>query len=76
MDSHLVVELDSAGDGLGEGEARGLADNTAQLVPFLLGNVLGDQAVLGLDIREFCHGSEKQTTRFIQLIFTNGVSTN
>jgi hypothetical protein len=52
----LVVELDSAGDGLGQGELRSLADNTAQLVPFLFGDMLGDQAVLRLDIWEFCHG--------------------
>jgi len=55
----LVVELNSASDGLGQGEARGLADNTAQLVPLLLGDVLGHQAVGRLDIGEFCHGCFK-----------------
>jgi len=51
----LVVEVDGASDGLGEGEAGGLGDNTAQLVPLLLGHVLGDQRVLGLDVGEFSH---------------------
>jgi len=49
----LVVELNGAGDGLGQGEARGLGDDATQLVPFLLGHVLGNQAVLRLDIRKF-----------------------
>ena len=57
---NLVVEFDGASDGLGEGEAGGLGDNSAQLVPFLLGHVLGDQAVGGLDIGEFCHVSEME----------------
>ena len=48
----LVVELDGAGDGLGEGEAGGLGGDGAQLVPLLLGDVLGHQAVLGLDVGE------------------------
>jgi len=51
----LVVELDSAGNGLGKGEARGLGDNAAELVPLLLGHVLGNQAVGGLDVGEFGH---------------------
>ena len=42
----LVVELNSAGNGLGKGEARGLGLDTTKLVPFGLGDVLGDQAVL------------------------------
>ena len=49
---YLVVELDSAGDGLGEGEAGGLGGDGAQLVPFLLGDVLGHKGVLGLDVGE------------------------
>ena len=48
----LVVELHCAGDGLGEGEAGGLGGDGAQLVPLLLGDVLGHQAVLGLDVGE------------------------
>jgi len=51
----LVVELDGTGDGLSEGEAGSLGDNTAQLVPFFLGDVLGDQGVSRLDIGEFGH---------------------
>jgi len=51
----LVVELDSASNGLGQGEARGLGDVGAQLVPLFLGHVLGNQGVLGLDVREFGH---------------------
>jgi len=49
----LVVELNSAGNGLGKGEARGLGDNATELVPLLLGHVLGNQAVGGLDVGEF-----------------------
>jgi len=49
----LVVELNSAGHGLGQGEARGLGDDATQLVPLLLGDVLGSQAVGGLDGGEF-----------------------
>jgi len=49
----LVVELNSASNGLGEGEARGLGDNATKLVPLLLGHVLGDQRVGGLDVGEF-----------------------
>ena len=41
----LVVEFNGTGDGLGKGESGGLGDNAAELVPFLLGNVLGGQAV-------------------------------
>ena len=59
-ETDLVVEFNGAGDGLGEGESRGLGDNAAELVPFLLGDVLGGQAVGGLDIGEFCHGSETE----------------
>jgi len=49
----LVVELNSAGNGLGKGEARGLGDKATELVPLLLGHVLGNQAVGGLDVGEF-----------------------
>ena len=48
----LVVELDGAGAGLLQGEAGGLGDDVLQLVPLLLGDVLGHQAVLGLDVGE------------------------
>jgi len=49
----LVVKLDCAGDGLGDGEATGLGLDVLDLVPPLLGDVLGHQRVLGLDNREF-----------------------
>jgi len=49
----LVVEIDSASNGLSQGEARGLGDVGTQLVPLFLGHVLGNQAVLGFDVGEF-----------------------
>ena len=49
----LVVELNGTGAGLGDGEATGLGLDVLDLVPFLLGHVLGDQGVGGLDDREF-----------------------
>lgn len=53
----LVVELNSAGNGLGEGEAGGLGDDVLVFVPSLLGHVLGHQRVGGLDVWEFArHG--------------------
>jgi len=52
----LVVEFNCASNGLGQGELRGLGDNIAELVPFLFGDVLGDQGVLGLDFGERSHG--------------------
>jgi len=45
----LVVEVDGASNGLAEGEAGSLGDDATQLVPLLLGHVLGDQAVFGFD---------------------------
>ena len=48
----LVVKLDSAGDGLGQGEAAGGGDGPGQLLPQGLGYVLGHQGVLGLDLWE------------------------
>jgi len=54
----LVVKLDSAGNGLGEGESRGLGDNVLDLVPSLLSDVLGHQRVGGLDNGEISrHGA-------------------
>ena len=49
----LVVELDGTGAGLGDGEVAGLGLDVLHLVPPLLGDVLGDQGVLGLDVGEF-----------------------
>ena len=60
----LVVELDGAGDGLGEGEAGGLGGDGAQLVPLLLGDVLGHQAVLGLDVGEVARHVAAEKTQW------------
>merc|ERR1719234_149573 len=49
----LVVELNGAGAGLGDGEATGLGLDVLHLVPSLLGHVLGDKGVLGLDVGKF-----------------------
>jgi len=49
----LVVELNSTGASLGNGEATGLGLDVLDFVPSLLGHVLGDQRVGGLDGREF-----------------------
>ena len=48
----LVVELDGAGDGLGEGELRGGGHGPGQLLPDGLGDILGHQGVLRLDLGE------------------------
>merc|ERR1719336_3024085 len=45
----LVVELNSASDGLDEGEAGGLGLDSLELLPLVLGDVLGNEGVLGLD---------------------------
>merc|ERR1711892_391595 len=49
----LVVELNGTGAGLGDGEATGLGLNVLDTVPSLLGHVLLDKRVLGLDNWEF-----------------------
>jgi len=49
----LVVELNGTGAGLGDGEATGLGLDVLDLVPSLLGDVLGNQGVGGLDDGEF-----------------------
>merc|ERR1719356_1046486 len=49
----LVVELDGTGAGLGDGEAAGLGLDVLDLIPSLLGHVLGHQGVGGLDDGEF-----------------------
>jgi len=51
----LVVELYSAGNGLGQSELRGLGDDAGELVPLLLGDVLSHQRVFGLDIGKSGH---------------------
>merc|ERR1719220_501800 len=45
----LVVELNSASDGLDKGESRCLGLDSLQLLPLVLGDVLGNKGVLGLD---------------------------
>ena len=57
---YLVVEFNSAGNGLGQGEAGGLGDNARELVPSFLGHVLGDQAVGRLDGWEISHFTENK----------------
>jgi len=49
----LVVELNSTGTSLGNGEATGLGLDVLDFVPSLLGHVLGDQRVGRLDGWEF-----------------------
>ena len=48
----LVVKLHGAGDGLGQGEARGHGLGPVQLLPDGLGDILGHQGMLGLDLGE------------------------
>ena len=48
----LVVEPNSASNGLGKSKTGGLGLDPAEFVPLFLCNVLGDQAVLGLNVRE------------------------
>ena len=48
----LVVELNGAGSSLSNGEATGLGLNVLDLVPSLLGDVLGHQRMSRLDDRE------------------------
>merc|ERR1712088_122572 len=45
----LVVELNGTSDGLDEGEAGGLGLDSLELLPLVLGDVLGNEGVLGLD---------------------------
>ena len=48
----LVVKLHGAGDCLGQGEARGHGLGPVELLPDGLGDILGHQGVLGLDLGE------------------------
>ena len=45
----LVVESDSASNSLSQGESRGLGCDVLELIPFVLGDMLGNKGVLGLD---------------------------
>ena len=49
----LVVELNGTGTSLGNSEATGLGLDVLDFVPSLLGDVLGHQGVLGLDLWEW-----------------------
>ena len=51
----LVIKVHGTSDGLGQGEARRGGLVGGKLVPHLLGDVLGHQGVLGLDLREGRH---------------------
>merc|ERR1712088_1250642 len=51
----LVIEFYCNSDGLCQSESRGLCDDSGKFVPFLFGDVLGDQGVLRFDFWEFCH---------------------
>lgn len=51
----LVVELDSAGNGCTKSEARGGGLVGSEFIPFFLGDVLGNQGVLGLNVGEITH---------------------
>jgi len=48
----LVIELNGASNGLGQGEAGGLGDNVAKLGPLCWGHMFGNQTVLGFDVGE------------------------
>ena len=60
----LVVELNCAGNSLGQGELRGLGNNFVELVPFVFSHVLGNQGVLGLDFGERSHGPDNKENNF------------
>jgi len=49
----LVVELNGASNGLGQGELGSLGDDASQFIPLLLGDVFSHQRVLGFDVGEW-----------------------
>jgi len=49
----LVVELNGASNGLGQGELGSLGDDATQFIPLLLGDVFSHQRVLGFDVGEW-----------------------
>jgi len=51
----LVVELNGASNGLGQGELGSLGDDATQFIPLLLGDVFSHQRVLGFDVGECGH---------------------
>lgn len=51
----LVIELDSAGNGLAESEARGGGLVGTKFIPLFLGDVLGNQGVSRLNVWEITH---------------------
>merc|ERR1712045_330248 len=48
----LVVKVNSTGNGLDKSESRSLGLDSLQLLPFVLGHMLGNKRMLGLDVRE------------------------
>ena len=54
----LVVEVNGASNGLGQGETGSLGGDSGEFVPFFLGHVFGDKGVFGFDFGEGCHCSE------------------
>merc|ERR1711981_583622 len=51
----LVIEFYCNSNSLCQSESGGLCDNSAEFVPFLFGDMLGNQGVLRFDFWEFCH---------------------
>jgi hypothetical protein len=45
----LVVKVNSASNGLGQSESRGLGLDVLELIPFVLGDMFGHKGVLGAD---------------------------
>ena len=72
----LVIKLDGTGDGLGQGEAGGGGLVFGELVPLLLGHMLGNQRMLRLDSWKFGHcwklESMKRSERDLINVKNNG----
>ena len=63
----LVIEFNSAGNSLGQCESRGGGDDAAEFIPSLLGDMLGNQRVLGFDVGEFCHFDCKMSCKYYEM---------
>ena len=57
----LIVELNSAGNSLGQSEPGGGSLDAAELVPLLLGHMLSNERMLRLDGWEFGHCSKVES---------------